>query len=358
MVDLDNLKIYPSIDPSGLRQRTRDLPDMLLKSWQQAQAFPLPARWGQSDKVLVGGMGGSAIAGDLLADLASLQQTVPIVVVRDLHLPFALDERSLVIACSYSGNTEETLCLFQQAIRTDAAVIAITSGGLLAQQAAARGIPHLIVDVVGEPRSAVGNNLMFLLNILHRLELVKTEEGEVHAAAEVGRQQVSRLAENVPMMHNPAKQLALELRNSVILVYGGGISSGVARRWKTQFNENAKAWAFCETIPELLHNSVEALGGPPGTGEGRVALLLQPNSGSEGLQRRYHVVADLLQQSGVSYRIIEGEEGPPLAQLTAMLVLGDYVSYYLALLNGVDPSLTPVISLAKERLSALSAEGF
>lgn len=349
--DLDDPQVYLLLDPTGLRQRLGNLPGQCQRAWQQARSFQVPEHWGHRDKVVIAGMGGSAIAGDLVADLASLQETTPIVVVRDFHLPFAVDKRCLVIACSYSGNTEETLSLFHLALRSDAAVMALTSGGQLKEQAVARGIPLLPVDIAGEPRSAVPFNLMLLLGVLHRLGLVKTEEQEVNTAIEGLGKQVLRLADNVPTTHNPAKQLALELRNKLILVYGGGIFSGVARRWKTQFNENAKAWAFFETVPELLHNSVEAYGAPAEVAEQLMALLLQPNTGAERTRGRFRVVAELLHQSGISHRILEGNNTPPIAQQLGMLLLGDYISCYLALLNQVDPSPTPTIALAKEKAS-------
>jgi glucose/mannose-6-phosphate isomerase len=292
-------------------------------------------------------MGGSAIAGDLVADLASLQATVPIWVVRDFQFPFALDEHSLVIVCSYSGNTAETLSMFRQGLKAGARVMVVTGGGLLAKEAKAQGIPHLHVSIPGEPRSAVGYTLLLLLASLHRLGLVETSEDDVQAATAGLRQQALQLGEEVPARNNPAKQLALELEGKLILIYGGGIFSGVARRWKTQFNENAKAWAFFETIPELLHNSIEAYTASPGIAERTKVLLLQPDTGAEQVRDLYRVVAHLLQQSGISYRDLDGRGGRPLKQLLSMLLLGDYVSYYLAMLNGVDPSPTPTISKAK-----------
>jgi glucose/mannose-6-phosphate isomerase len=315
--------------------------------WRQGKALSLPQDWDRSNKVVIAGMGGSAIAGDLVGDLASLQGTIPIWVVRDFRLPFALDQRSLVIVCSYSGNTAETLSMFRQALKAGARIMVVTGGGLLAKEAKAQGIPHIHVSIPGEPRSAVGYTLLLLLASLHRLGMVETSEDDVQAATAGLRQQALQLGEEVTARNNPAKQLALELQGKLILIYGGGIFSGMARRWKTQLNENAKAWAFFETIPELLHNSIEAFTASPGIAERTKALLLQSDTGADQLRDRYRVVTQLLQQSGVSYRALESGVGRPLQQLLSMLLLGDYVSYYLALLNGVDPSPTPAISWSK-----------
>jgi glucose/mannose-6-phosphate isomerase len=317
----------------------------------------LPEKWEFPDKVIICGMGGSAIAGDLLANLVSIQPTVPISVVRDFHLPFLLDRRSLAILCSYSGNTEETLSMFHQALEANAQLMVVTGGGLLEDEAGARKVPLLKIEVSGEPRSTVGYTLLLLLGILGRLGLAETTENDVRAATLALRQKVSQLAEEVPTEDNPAKQLALTLKDKVILVYGGGIFSGMARRWKTQFNENAKAWAFFETVPELLHNSVEAYGSSPKISQHVMALLLHPTLVADQVSNRYHIVAQLLRHSGLSHRVLEGQKGPPLGQILAMLLLGDYVSYYLAMLNGVDPSPTPAIVLAKQRLSRRFSSG-
>jgi glucose/mannose-6-phosphate isomerase len=358
MHSLDIDRIYDRLDPTGLRRRLRDLPRQCEEAWLQANALALPERWQSNDKVVIGGMGGSAIAGDLVADLSSLQKSVPIIVVRDFHLPFSLDGDSLFIGCSYSGNTEETLSLFRQALQQRARVLAIASGGVLMEEARAQNVPLLTIDAPGEPRSAVGYNLMLLLGALGRLGLVNTSDDDVRCAVTALRRHIAHLGEEVPTKDNPAKQLAQELNDKLIVVYGGGIFSGAARRWKTQLNENAKVWAFFETAPELLHNAVEAYNSSPALNKDKMVLVLQPSSGAAELKSRYRAVLGLLHQQDIMHRVLEGADGPPLAQLLTILNLGDYVSYYLALLQGVNPAPTPAIDLGKRLLSdALTDEG-
>lgn len=359
MDNLDNDRIYDRLDPTGMRGRIRGLPLQCEEAWSQARDLVLPEHWqSSSNKVVIGGMGGSAIAGDLVADLASLQQAVPIIVVRDFHLPFRLDRNSLFIGCSHSGNTDETLSLFRQALQQQARVLAVTGGGVLAEEAKAQNIPLLTINAPGEPRCAVGYNLMLLLGALRRLGLVNTSDDDVQGATADLRRQIAQLGEEVPTEHNPAKQLAHELKDKLIVMYGSGIFSGAARRWKTQFNENAKIWAFFETAPELLHNAVEAYHSPPGVNPDKIVLVLQPNSNSEVLQSRYRVVKELLHRKDIPHRVLAGVDAPPLAQLLTTLNLGDYVSYYLALLQGVNPSPTPTLDLGKRLLSnAITDEG-
>ena len=335
--NLDDPEVYTRLDPSGLRKRLQDLPRHCLAAWQQVRVAFLPDDWTDSDKVVIGGMGGSAIAGDLVADLAAVQSSVPVLVVRDLHLPFSLTKRTLFLACSYSGNTEETLTLLDQAAKTGARIMAISGGGNLAAKAKQQQLPLLTADVSLEPRSAVGYNLMLLLGVLERLGLLRVGEAEIDRTVQSLSQKISLLQEDVPATENPAKRLAVELRNKLILVYGSGLFGSVARRWKSQFNENAKAWSYYETIPEMLHNSVEAFRSSSLMTDWGMALLLQPNNLDGGHQRHHAVVAELLRHNNIPHRVLQGEPGPPLSQLLNMLVLGDYVSYYLALLQGVDP---------------------
>lgn len=360
MHDLDKPGTYSSLDASGLGDRIGQLPDQCLAAWRQANAAPLAAPGTLVRSVVIGGMGGSGIAGDFVADLAPYlywHQAVPLVVVRDRKMPFPLDQHSLVILCSYSGNTWETLSLFRQATESNAQVLVLAGGGQLAAEARKVGIPVLPIDVPGEPRTAVGYNLLLLLGLLQSLGLVQVSGPTVDVAVAALKQQVTRLRPEVPERTNPAKQIARELAGKLVVVYGGGIFSGVARRWKTQLNENAKTWAFFDTLPELLHNSVEAYRASARNNKGMMALLLQADSEPAELKARYGDLSELLKRGGISHRMLTGTPGAPLAELLGMLVLGDYVSYYLALLQGLDPSPTPSINFVKERLAARHPSG-
>ena len=356
MYDLDRPETYSSLDSSGIRGRLKNLPRHCDEAWRVSQTVPLPVDPTPVQHVVIGGMGGSAIAGDLAADMAAAQGTVPISVVRDLQLPFALNPSSLFVACSYSGDTQETLSMFHQALAAGSQVIVISSGGRLTEEAQSRSIPILKVDAPGEPRNATTFSLLLLLGALSRLGLVRTSDEVVKASAEDLQRRVAQLEEGVPTRDNPAKSLAGELKDKLILVYGGGLFTGMARRWKTQFNENAKVWAFFETIPELLHNAVESYGSTEDPSSQLMVLLLQPKLEGGGVNPHFQVASQLLGRNGVPNRILQGESTNPLSQLLTMLLLGDYVSYYLAMLRGVDPSATPNLQAGKEGLAKLLPE--
>jgi len=365
MIDLDDQASYEKLDPSGLHRRLQGLPAQCAQAWQAAKATEVAEEWRGCTEVIVAGMGGSAIAGDLVADLAGPASATPIRVVRNFCIPGllpstnpgpgqlpGLSPRQLIIVCSFSGDTEETLSMFDQARSSGAAMIAVAGGGTLGQQAVDAGIPVMTINAPGEPRSAVGYNLMLLASLLDRTRVLSVSDREVSAAVDAAESMIAQVGIQIPMKENPAKSLAMELAGGLTLMYGGGNLSGMALRWKSQINENGKSWAFSESMPELLHNSVESFPGGPEIRERTTALMLKPFQASDELECRYAVLGETLDCFGIKNRTLTGVSGGPLAQSLSMIVMGDHVSYYMGLLNGFNPSETPSIDLFKERLSA------
>jgi len=342
---LDDSSALERIDSSNLRDRLRELPSHCEAAWLASMSLKISHDNGPITNVVIAGMGGSAIAGDLLVDLAAAQHTVPMSVVRDFNFPMKLDSGSLVVVCSYSGETEETIALYDDAVQQGARILAITGGGRLREKANYNGDMILRIDVQSEPRSAVAYNLILLIGAFRALGVLTISDLEVQRAFDILRSALSNLTENVSIEDNPAKKLALLSKDKLLVVYGGGIFAGMARRWKSQINENSKSWAFYEVIPELLHNSIESLDQNQGTGH--LLLLLRPNGGDERLHKRYEVLLQLFSKKNTHYHMISSIVDTPLGQILDMLVLGDYFSYYLALIKNIDPSPNPVIDLAK-----------
>ena len=356
MIDLDDVTAYEELDPSGLRRRLSTLPEQCSQAWLEAKNTVLPDNLDRCTEVIVAGMGGSAIAGNLVADLAGSDSGTPVRVVRDFRIPGLLPDQSsqprqLVIVCSFSGETEETLSMLDHAQSAGASIIAITGGGTLGQRAAGAGIPVLTIDAPGEPRSAVGYNLMLLISLLDRIGVISVSDGDVSEAVTAAESMASQIGIHVRTEQNQAKLLAKDLIGGLTVVYGSGSLSGVALRWKSQINENGKSWAFAELLPELLHNSVESFPGGLEVRQRTTALLLKPNRAASELERRYTVLSEMLERSGVKSRTLTAVSGGTLTQSLAMIVLGDHVSYYMGLLNGINPSEVPTIDLFKELLS-------
>lgn len=330
------------------------MPSQCRQAWQEAKRTEVPADWRQCTEVIVAGMGGSAIAGNLVSDLAGPSSSMPIRIVRDFRIPGILTGNKpgqLIVVCSFSGETEETLAMFDQARSAGVAMAAITGGGTLARRAAEAGIPMMTVDAPGEPRSALGYNLMLLASLLDRIGVLSVSDKDVDEAVVSAESMASQVGIEVPTEDNEAKLLAIDLVGRLVLVYGGGVLSGMALRWKSQINENGKSWAFAELLPELFHNSVESFPSGPEIRQRTTALLLKPHRTTPELGRRYEVLSETLYSAGIDNGMFIGPPGGPLAQSLSMIVLGDYLSYYLGLLNGINPSETPIIDISKERLS-------
>ncbi|MBI2856279.1 MAG: bifunctional phosphoglucose/phosphomannose isomerase [Chloroflexi bacterium] len=351
---LDDPQTYAQLDPTGLRNRIGDLPRQCFKAWRQGRDFALPLGYGSSRHIVIAGMGGSAIGGDLLADLVSMEKALPIAVCRDYILPPHVGRDSLVIASSLSGNTEETLSACLDALDRGARVVAMTAGGRLGQMARETGIPQLCIDYTGEPRTALGYSFLVPLAILQGLGLIEPKDEQIEEALEVLAFLVRRLGPGVPHEENPAKDLAATLQGKLVVLYGAGHLSGVARRWKAQLNENAKTWAFVETLPEADHNAVAGIQWPQSVTKKACIVLLNALGLHPRVRLRYRPTVELLKKAGVECRTVDGVGKGALSQMLSAVLFGDYTSYYLALLNGEDPSPVPSIDYVKGKLGSLS----
>ena len=348
---LDKVAALRKRDPGGMLGALRALPDQCREAWTKASGLKLPAAYQNIDRIVVLGMGGSAIAGDLWRVLLQRESAVPVFNVRQYDLPPFVDKQTLVIASSFSGETEEVLSAFGQALATPAPRIAITTGGQLLTTARANGVPAFSFTYNQEPRAAIGWGLMPLLAIGEALGLMQDVGSDVDATIQTLSEVVAESEEDVPEAKNGAKQLARQLHEKLPVIYGAGPLLEVAHRWKTQLNESAKTWAFYEELPELHHNSIVGYGLPQATAkETAVVFLASPTAVHPRVRLRYEFTKELLRKAGISVLSAEAGDGCALAQMLSLVLLGDYVSTYLAFLYGLDPTPTKVIDDLKALL--------
>jgi glucose/mannose-6-phosphate isomerase len=350
-VNLDDLKLYPELDPEEMLERIKELPMQCQKAWQSVASLALPKEYKDINKVVVLGMGGSAIGGDLVRTLVQDEAKIPIIVHRDYGLPSFVDDKTLVIVSSYSGNTEETLSGFELALETKAKKVVITSGGKIEKLAAENKIPVFKIEYKAQPRAALGFSFIPTLGILQKLGFISDKSADVAETIKVLENLAAKFSEKSPMKTNPTKQLAQWLYGCLPVVYGAGIAAEAAHRWKTQLNENSKSWAFYEIFPELNHNATVGFPLPKEIASKIRVVLLRSPTFNERIKLRYEVTCELLKQSGVAYEFIDSEGKSNLAQMVSLISCGDYVSYYLAILNKVDPSPVQFINYLKERLA-------
>jgi glucose/mannose-6-phosphate isomerase len=350
-VNLDDPQVLKQLDPEDMLSRLHEMPFLCEQAWQMAMDFNLPSDYNDIDKLVILGMGGSAIGGDLVNSLAISEARLPIVICRDYQLPSFVDTKTMVIASSYSGNTEETLSSFAQALETPTKKLVMTTDGKLKAIAQEKGIPVFSFDYRAQPRAALPFSLMPILCFLQKLGFIGDKSSDLTETVTVLKQLTKELNEASAASQNPAKQLALKLHSHLPVIYGGGLVTEVAHRWKTQINENTKAWAFHEAFPELNHNAVVGYQFPGELATKIVVVLLNSPLLPKRIQLRYQVTRQLLSKAGVSYQTVDGRGKSPLAQIMSLVLFGDYTSYYLAMLYQIDPSPVKAIDFLKKQLA-------
>ena len=349
-VTLDDPATLTRIDPDGMLGRVADLPGQLVQAQRVAAGVELGARHTDVDAIVVLAMGGSAIGAELVAAVAGDRLRVPLVVHRDYGLPAGVTERTLVIASSHSGETAETLSGFAAARRRKAPIAVITTGGRLAADASAASMPLLRYQLDGQPRAAIGFGVGLIHELLSRAGLI-ADPDEIDPAVSALEELLARLGPSVETDANPAKRLAWSLFGRIPIVYGHGPMAAVAHRWKTQFNENAKAWAAWEPMPEANHNAIEGSLNPREVGDALYVVQLRDPGEPEELAARYRVVEELLGERATNRSEVWAEGPSPLARALTTVAYGDLVSVYLAILYQTDPTPVTLLSMLKERLA-------
>ena len=308
--------------------------------------------------IVVLGMGGSAIGGDLLKTLLLNESKVPIVVNRNYSLPSFVDEKSLVIAVSYSGNTEETLTAFKEVIKRKSKVVVITSGGRLAFLANRQKMTLVKIPSGLPPRAAMGYLFLPMLYILEKCDLIQSQMLNVLDAINAIQEKDKAYNCGVNSPGNRAKELATKIHKKIPLIIGiEGLTDTVASRWKCQFNENSKNMAIVQNFPELGHNDVEGWKGIGKLSKNLVGLFLRSSHESEDTQNRIGVIKSFLKKHVSEIIDIKEEGSGRLTQILSLCFLGDYVSFYLSVLNKVDPAPVSNIAALKEKLRDQKKKG-
>lgn len=352
---LDDLDAIGKLDASGMGDAIAGLPQQCREAWAAAQEMALPPAYALAENVVIAGMGGSAIGGALLQGIIAGECPVPLLISRDYDLPAFVDERTLVIASSYSGNTEETLSAARQARERGARLIVLAAGGELLRLAREWGAPAHTISFKGQPRAALGHSLMALLAIAQRLGWVADKSADVADAVAVMERRAGEISPLVPTEKNPAKQMAMRLHGRIPFIYGAEHLAQVAVRWQGQFNENAKHFAGHAILPELCHNMVEGFRHPDGVGAPLTVFILRSERYHPRNVLRCDITGEILSRSGVAWETVRPGGESRLAEALSLVYLGDWVSYYLALLNGEDPTTIANIGHVKRRLAESGA---
>lgn len=302
--------------------------------------------------IVVSGMGGSAIAGDLIKSYLIDAMEIPFMVCRHYKLPAFVNKKTLVICSSYSGDTEEALSAYDDAMIRGAKVVAITTGGKLAAKGLKDGIPIAGLKKGLPPRAALGYSFSSLLTILSRLGICEPPAKEISDLIVAMKKWAKKYEPQDK--NNPALKLAQEIHGRIPIIYTGCEKlDAVAVRFKCQISENAECLAFVNVFPELNHNELVGWNVLYGLEDKLIVILLKDREDHKRIKARMDIVTQFLKNRGVMILVFENENGSKLERMFYFIQYLDFASYYLALLNGLDPFPVKAIDYLKERLLAI-----
>lgn len=347
MPSLDSINYINDYDRSGMASVIKSFPDQC----RNAKMIGSLARIPESLKVkhrniVCTGMGGSAIGADIARSYLAGEVKAPMYVNRNFTLPAFVGKGSLVVVSSYSGNTEETISAFNDARRRRARIIVITSGGKLARMARKLSLPIVIIPSGLQPRAAIGYSFFTLITILSRIGVIADKTDEISEAITVlARLDGYNLGPEVPVYKNIAKKIARQIYLKIPVIYSGqDHMDAVGTRWRGQLAENAKTIAFSNVFPEMAHNEIVGWRYPKKLLKEFVMVILKDRGDNSGVARRMEIVERIVKRQGAKVIEVSSVGKGLLARIFSLIYIGDYVSFYLAMLNNCDP--TPVESIA------------
>lgn len=315
------------------------------------QFSSLPRINQQIQNVVVNGMGGSAIGGDILRCLALNKASVPVTVNRGYDVPHFVSEQTLFLAVSYSGNTEETLSAFEQARSRGAQIVCLCSGGKLQQAAGHYDYPCILVPGGLSPRAATGYLFAPLALLMDKAGHIPGLEGDLRETVAVLYHMRDALNPDVPLDKNPARQAARLMKGSLPVIWGSqGLSETAAFRWKAQINENAKAPAYYAVLPELNHNEIMGFDEPQALVKEICLIILRDAGDHPRVVKRVDISKDIVMNKVKNILEIYSSGQSWLARFYSLAYMGDYASTYLALEYDKDPIAIPAIDYLKAEL--------
>ena len=351
---LDDIEKVRAVDPDNMYNRIFDLPEQMKDALEIGQKWKInPDEFSDIKNIVVIGMGGSAIGGDLIRTLFASDLMIPFNVIRNYTLPEYVDDETLVIASSYSGNTEETLSALDDALERKAMIAAVSTGGILKDVCELNQIPLAVIPSGMQPRAALGYSFVPVLIFLEKIGLVKNIVDKIEKTiAHLTTSREMYIEDNL-LDKNLAKQLADKIHSKMLIIYSGPtLTDTVAMRWKGQICENSKNMAFANHYAEFNHN--ELVGWADAVKEHKDNLIvfqLRDRDDHPQIIKRMNIVKSLIEEYEIDVIDIQSKGENKIERMFYLIQLCDFVSYYLAVLNNADPSPVDVIMRLKKLLS-------
>ncbi|MDD5747674.1 MAG: bifunctional phosphoglucose/phosphomannose isomerase [Actinomycetota bacterium] len=356
MIDLDDVGAMKQIDSEGMLETLSRFPEQIRHALDIGSSTEIP-EMGKISNVIVLGMGGSGISGDIVANLPESGLFLPCLPVKGYELPEFVGENSLVFAVSYSGNTEETLTCVEKSIERKAKIIAITSGGKLLDIASSKGLPVFHIASGFQPRAALAYLFVPIVCALEKLHLIKDVTPKIKGSISLLEARSKEFSPGKPVEENPTKRLAKDLFGYMPVVYGSeGPNMVVAERWKCQFNENSKVLAFYNSFPELNHNETVGWQNLESVWSLAHLIFLRDSGENKRVSARIEITMELIGEfvGRMTQVFSRGENG--IERMLDIIYFGDFTSAYLAIAYGTDPTPVTRIEELKKRLGVFSGE--
>ncbi len=352
---LNDIEKIREVDPENMYNCIFDLPEQMEEALKISNNWKInPDDFPEVKNIVVIGMGGSAIGGDLVRSYLASKLLIPFQVVRNYVLPEYVDDETLVIVSSYSGNTEETLAAFDDAIGRKAMIAAISTGGMVEDVCKLNEIPMAKLPAGLQPRAAIGYSFVPTLLFFEKIKLIKNLKKEVESTIKLLKKTREEFIEDNDLDSNPAKKLANSIHGKIPIIYSGPTTTDVVGiRWKGQICENAKNLAFANQYAEFNHNELVGWAEPIKKFKKNL-IVVQLHDSDDHIQvvQRMDIVHKLIAENGIDVLEINAIGATPLERMFYLIQLGDFMSYYLAVLNDVNPSPVEVITRLKDMLSS------
>lgn len=351
---LDNRSAITKLDSQNMLGSLEQVPEQVGSIFQESKKFEVPASYKKIGNVVIAGMGGSTLGSHIIKSLFFGSLSLPFEVVNGYHLPGHVNEETLVLISSYSGTTEETIASLKEAATKKANIIIFTSGGELKEQARLLNIPALIFSIThnpcGSPRMGLGYSIVGQMLILAKAGLIMFSKTDVEYVIQVLKKYNSLFGVDGETPNNIAKQIAQKILGRSVWFMGSEHLAGNAHVGANQMNENAKRFAGYFIISELNHHLLEGMMLPKSNPDNLAVVLLKSKLYDARIQKRYEITEQILKKNNILYSTYSLEEENLLGQVNEVLVFTSYLSYYSALLEGIDPTAIPFVDYFKEEL--------
>jgi|SRR5581483_6292370 len=351
---LDNLSHIQSLDKGNILGSIERLSEQLQDSWSEIKSLPIPPDYAKTNNIVVAGMGGSALGGRIVHYLEFRNIQVPIEVVTNYHLPNYANNNTLVILSSYSGNTEETLSACFDAIKRNAKVIGIATGGKLLEILQKENLPVYKIDPSNnpsnQPRMGLGYSIGSILGILSKLKFINVSDNDIKDSLSQIEKFVKEFGVRSHSNQNEAKKIAEKLSRKVPILVSSEHLVGSAHAMKNQINENSKTFSAHFEISEMNHHLMEGLKYPMKAKEILHFIFFESGNYLDRIRKRYEITKDVVKQNGFDFVTYKTRSKKKLDEVFEMLVLGSFISFYLAILHGINPSPIPWVDYFKEKM--------